>query len=122
MPMKPTAGILERLEYWGDSIPSGESVTLPEYDAALLFETLEGRRIYFNNNENKQEYEYINPARVWVVNENRLILRTVTDDAVYFDTKLGSIVNRNPMLTMSSEEQKKRLQNPDYFEYELRKV
>ena len=80
---------------------------------------MEGREIAFNSNEDSEEYELINPVKFWVINEHRLILRTATEDAVYFDVKRASILNRNPDKVMNRTAQKNRLKNPDYFEYEL---
>lgn len=123
MQMQSTAGILEQLEFVGYSIPSGESVQLPEYEATLCFERWsDGRRIAFNYHEDSEGFEWVNPVRIWIISENRLILRCVTDDAVYFDTKYSSIVNRSPDQTMTKAEQRARLQTPDYFEYEAKDV
>lgn len=113
------AAILASLAYVGESIPSGETIPLPGYDAVLFFETTDGRRIPFCSDESREDYELINPARVWIVNDRRLILRAVTDDAVYFDTMRNSIVSRTAD-TMKSPAN--RLQNPDYFDYEAKEL
>lgn len=115
--MRLGAGVLVDLEYVGNSSPSGETLMFPEYDATLAFETADGRRIPFSYDEENEDYEWLNPVRVWIINDQRLILRGVTDDAVYFDTQYNSIVNRNPNRTMTPAAQRNRLQNPDYFEY-----
>ncbi len=116
----PGAAILTRLSYLGESIPSGETIALPEYEAALCFEMPDGRRIPFNAREDSVEYELVNPVRVWIVNERRLILRTVTEDALYFDTGNASLMNRRPERVMSRMAQRLRLQTPDYYDYEVR--
>ena len=121
MDMPSTAGILKQIAYVGNSVPSGESLALPEYKAVLFFETATGRQVPYNSNEADREYEWINPVRLWIVNERRLILHAVTDDAVYFDVRYASILNRNPDRVMNRTAQKNRLKNPDYFEYEARK-
>lgn len=113
------AAILASLAYVGESIPSGETIPLPEYDALLLFETLDGRRIPFCSDESREDYELINPARVWIVNDRRAILRAVTDDAVYFDTVHNSIVSRT---ADTMKPPASRLQNPDYFDYEVKEL
>ena len=113
------AAVLASLVYVGESIPSGETIPLPEYDAALFFETTDGRRIPFCSDESREDYELINPARVWIVNDRRLILRAVTDDAVYFDTMRNSIVSRT---ADTMKPPANRLQNPDYFDYEAKEL
>lgn len=113
------AAVLASFVYVGESIPSGETIPLPEYDAALFFETPDGRRIPFCSDESREDYELINPARVWIVNDRRLILRAVTDDAVYFDTMRNSIVSRT---ADTMKPPANRLQNPDYFDYEAKEL
>ena len=120
--VRPGAAILTYLHYLGESIPSGETIALPEYEATLCFELSDGRRIPFNAREDSAEYELVNPARVWMINERRLILRTVTEDALYFDTANKSLMNRRPERVMSKTAQRLRLQTPDYYDYEERGV
>ena len=119
MKMFSTAGRIGKIKFSCSSIPSGETLSLPEYEGELSFVNMEGREIAFNSNEDSEEYELINPVKFWVINEHRLILRTATEDAVYFDVKRASILNRNPDKVMNRTAQKNRLKNPDYFEYEL---
>jgi hypothetical protein len=96
MQMRSGAGVLEHLRYIGNTIASGERIALPEYEATLYFEDSYGRRIPFNSREDSKKYEYINPAHVWIVNERMLILRAVTNDAVYIDTQYATILSRSP--------------------------
>ena len=62
----------------------------------------------------------VNPVMVWIVNEHLLILRCVTEDAVYVDKHFSTIVNRNPATYMSKAERYQRLKIPDYFKYSIR--
>lgn len=122
MQMRSGAGVLEHLRYIGNTIASGETIALPEYEATLYFEDSYGRRIPFNSREDSKKYEYINPAHVWIVNERMLILRAVTNDAVYIDTQYATILSRSPDTAMSRDAQRVRLQTPDYFEYTPKEV
>ena len=118
--IRPGTAILTKLRYLGNSIPSGESIELPGYEAVLSFERKDGERVLFNFSEDSKEYEWINPVRVWIVNERRLILRTVTEDAMYFDTANVCLMNRRPERIMTKAAQKLRLQTPDYYDYDIR--
>lgn len=78
-----------------------------------------GRRIPFNSKPSN-DFELVNPVKVWIVNEHLLILRCTTEDAVYVDKDFSTIVNRNPATYMSKAEQHHRLKTPDYFKYSIR--
>ncbi len=114
------AAILTKLRYLGNSIPSGETFAFPEYEAELYFETATGRKTPFSYLENDLEFEWINPAKFWIVNQYRLILRTATEDAIYLDTEKAILMSRKPERCMSKEAQRRRLQTPDYYDYEIR--
>lgn len=120
--VRPSAGILEQLEFVGFSIASGETVELPEYEATLCFDLPDGRRISFSFEEDSDTYEWINPVKVWIVSDTRLILRCATDDTVYLDMMHHSIVNKHPDLTMNRKTQQLRLKTPDYFDYKTKDV
>lgn len=117
--MKYGCGILTNLDYQGTSIASGETMPAPCYSATLSFISDTGRYIPFNSKPSK-EYELVNPVMVWIVNEHLLILRCVTEDAVYVDKHFSTIVNRNPATYMSKAERYQRLKIPDYFKYSIR--
>ena len=85
-----------------------------------MFETSDGGRTSFSWQKMNPQYEWINPAHVWIVSNRRIVLRTVTDDALYFDAAYGTLLYRNPDYVMNRKEQRARLKNPDYFEYEIR--
>ena len=120
--VRPSAGVLEQLEFVGFSIASGETVELPEYEATLCFDLPDGRRISFSFEEDSDTYEWINPVKVWIVSDTRLILRCATDDTVYLDMMHHSIVNKHPDLTMNRKTQQLRLKTPDYFDYKTKDV
>lgn len=121
-PIKPLAGIITKMRYIGDTTASGEVIATPEYIAELCFEDLNGHRTVFNSNPNSTEYELINPVHVWIINKRLLILRSVSDDALYVDTKYNSILGRCADNIMTHQEQKGRLRIPDYFEYDVKEV
>lgn len=117
--MKDGCGIIYNLAYQGCSSASGESVPVPCYQGTMCFEDQFGRRIPFNRKVS-DDFELINPVMVWIVNSHLMILHCATEDAVYIDKKLSSIVNRNPNKTMNKVDRQQRLETPDYFEYEVR--
>lgn len=119
VPMKDGCGIIYNLAYQGCSSASGESVPVPCYQGTMCFEDQFGRRIPFNRKVS-DDFELINPVMVWIVNSHLMILHCATEDAVYIDKKLSSIVNRNPNKTMNKVDRQQRLETPDYFEYEVR--
>lgn len=117
--MKYGCGILTNLDYQETTIASGETMPAPCYSATLSFISSTGRRIPFNSKPSN-DFELVNPAKVWIVNEHLLILRCTTEDAVYVDKDFSTIVNRNPDTYMSKAEQHHRLKTPDYFKYSIR--
>lgn len=119
--MKIGCGVITKLQYLGMDVASGETVPAPHYQGTLCYVDRYGKYQPFNAIPSR-EYEQVNPVNVWIINEHLLILRCVTEDAVYIDTHYSSIVNRNPVLTMTKVEQRDRLMNPDYFEYRTRKA
>lgn len=119
LPMRDGCGILTDLDYQGESIASGETMSAPCYSATLSFIRSAGRRTPFNSKPSK-DFELVNPVKVWIVNEHLLILRCTTEDGVYVDKDRATIVNRNPDKCMSRAEQKQRLKTPDYFKYSIR--
>ena len=120
--IQPGKGIVENLAFLGIGAPDWESIAMPEYEARLSFENRDGRRIAFNAYPDRSEYLLTNPVHLWVVNDRRLILATAEGEVVYFDTATASIPNRDPEQTMSRAAQRARLQNPDYFEFEIRRA
>ena len=115
--MRDGCGILCGLTYVGISAPSEEEVPMPHYTATLYFEDARGQRRPFNGSPHSKEYELVNPVHVWLVNDRLLVLRCVTDDLVYIDTRYGTIVNRSLDGTVPRKVQKRILDTPDYFEY-----
>lgn len=113
------AAIVDSLQYQENSVANGESVPAPEYSARLCFRNPKtGRLVPFSSRET-EEYENINPVRVWIINDFLLILSTCSGDGVYLNTRYDTIMNKNPDYNMTREEQKQYLQTPDYFEYKL---
>ena len=117
--MKYGCGILTNLDYQGTTVASGETMPAPCYSATLSFISSTGRRIPFNSKPSN-DFELVNPVKVWIVNEHLLILRCTTEDAVYIDKDFSTIVNCNPATYMSKAEQHHRLKTPDYFKYSIR--
>lgn len=120
--MKPGCGIIRDLVYQGESIASGEPAAAPCYSGTMYFMDQAGNCHSFNSNPSRRGFELVNPVNLWIVNEHLLILRCVTDDAVYIDNRYFTIANRSPSVVMSREEQQARLMTPDYFAYTVREV
>ena len=119
--MRPDCGILTNLVYQGTSIASGESVPAPYYTSTMCFVDSYGVRRPFNA-KRSSDFELVNPVGVWIINEHLLILRCVTEDAVYIDKRYSTIVNRSPSTIMDKMEQQERLMTPDYFKYQVKEV
>ena len=119
LPMQTGCGILRELCYQGQSAASGERTAAPCYFGTMYFVDRNGQRIPFNSRESDQ-FELVNPVRVWIINEHLLILRCATEDPVYVDKKYYTIANRSPDTYMNRGEQEQRLETPDYFEYRIR--
>lgn len=119
LPMQTGCGILRKLRYQGESAASGETTPAPCYSGTMYFVNRNGQCIPFNSRMSDQ-FELINPVRVWIINEHLLILRCATEDAVYVDKKYYTIVNRCPDTYMSRMERQQRLETPDCFEYSIR--
>ena len=74
-------GIITDIEYVGLSIPTVGSeedpdAELPEYSAYLQYEKFDGSRYDYNYREDKEEYELINPIRLWVTPDDRILIQT----------------------------------------------
>lgn len=93
--MKYGCGILTNLDYQETTIASGETMPAPCYSATLSFISSTGRRIPFNSKPSN-DFELVNPAKVWIVNEHLLILRCTTEDAVYVDKDFSTTVGLPP--------------------------
>lgn len=120
--MRNGCGILCGLTYVEISAPSEEEVPMPHYTATLYFEDARGQRHPFNSNPNSKGFELVNPVQVWLVNDRLLVLRCVTDDLVYIDTRDNIIVNRSLDGAVPRKVQKQILDTPDYFEYIVTEV
>jgi hypothetical protein len=117
------AGHLSNFRYLGMRCPNGENEVLPEYEASLSYiDRTSLRCCAFNSDENSNEYEWINPVHIWPVSDSLLILLAASEEAVYVDKQFRTIANRTPELYLSHDQQKMRLQIPDYFEYDLETV
>lgn len=119
--MRYGCGMIRDLVYKGKTVASGEQIAAPCYDGKMFFVDNNGNYRTFNFVES-EEYEPVNPVHIWIINEHLLILRCVTDDAPYIDTRYSTIVNRKSTTTMSFQERRKRFLNPDYFEYKVKDV
>ncbi|MBQ9618599.1 MAG: hypothetical protein IJR48_09565, partial [Oscillibacter sp.] len=122
MSLRPGCGVLRDFVYRGMSVADGEEESAPEYGATLYYTAKNQRLLPFSNRENAK-FDAINPVKVWIVNEHLLILLCSTDDAIYLDSRDSSVLKCKPEVKIpDSEEQAKRLKNPDYFSYQIREA
>ena len=124
-------GIITDIEYVGLSIPTvgGEEdpdAELPEYSAYLQYEKFDGSRYDYNYREDKEEYELINPIRLWVTPDDRILIQTRAGEgeSLMVNTKRPPDVrNATARLVYSLtrieiEDQKKYVFLADSFYYE----
>ena len=121
-PIRDGNAILNQLYYLGceDTPETGES--FPAYEAVLQFETNYGKRISFNYNENAEEYELINPVKIWIMDESRLLLETKSGDPILVNiknaAKNSSVQLVNSLQGMSRQEQYRYVKDAGIFTYE----
>lgn len=113
--MPDSAGCLVDFRYIGYSVPSGEEIAYPEYEATLYFYDQRGERWLPFNDRDRDGYERINPVHIWIISPKLLMLETVDGEAVILDRNYNSIINRE--LFLPREIERTRLILPDYFEY-----
>lgn len=113
------AGWLTDFEYHGETFVPYENVVAPMFTATLCFyDAISGTVRPFNGSRYANQYEWINPVSIWLINDHVLLLETVTEDAVSIDKRYLSIVNKKLKFATRNEEYE-RIRIPDTFEYEL---
>lgn len=116
IPLAENVLMLTDFQYCGMSCPNGEAEDMPEYQAWLSFYDFHIQNWrYFNDDEYSEEYELINPVRIWLVSDTMMVLLSASGDAVYVDKRYASVVNRKLMINY--DEARMRLCNPDYLIY-----
>lgn len=118
MAMRPGCGILRNIQYRGNTIAAGETVPAPQYTATLYFTDRHGELRPFSS-RSSEKFEQINPVDIWIINEHLLILHDTNQDGLYIDNYYSTIVNRRPDSYLNRAEQRKRLETPDYFLYQV---
>lgn len=104
------------LEYVGHSKPCDEDDEMPEYIACCsYYDTYYQEWRPYNSNENADNYEWINPVRVWIANDQVLTMKCASEDAIMVDTRYGSFINKK----LSRSEENLYMQMPDYIMYKL---
>ena len=112
------SGWLSRFDYQGQTeSPLGDGEKLPTFTASMYFYDPQGRKTYFNSDENSDKYEQINPVTIWMMNEHLLYLLSATGDTVLIDKRYNSIVNRK--LLLSKQVENEIVRTPDLFEYNV---
>ena len=115
--MPQTAGCLCNLQFIGYSTPSGEAVDYPEYVGELYFYNPAAQDWQYFNDLERDGFETINPAHVWILSEQLIILRQADEEAPCIDRQYNSIVNRT--LELPNHVLKYRIIPVDYFEYHM---
>ncbi|MBQ7681558.1 MAG: hypothetical protein IJT31_05040, partial [Oscillibacter sp.] len=120
--MEEGCGVLRDIRYHGNSLPPGESIQTPEYSATLYYTDEDSGALLAFHDRADDYFEQVNPVTLWTINEHLLILQGATGDTLYIDNQTASILYRNPDSVMSRDEQRERLETPDYFEYRMEDV
>ena len=117
--MQDGCGVMRDLSYQGNTLPPGESVPTPEYSATLYYTDEDADCLLPFHDRADDYFEQVNPVTLWTINEHLLILQGATGDTLYIDNQTASILYQNPDAVMSRDEQRERLETPDYFEYRV---
>lgn len=125
-PIRDGNAILHQLYYLGCEEAPEIGEPFPTYEAVLQFETTYGKRISFNYNEDSEDYELINPVKIWIIDENRLLLETKTGDPILVNikntVKNNSVQLVNSLQGMSRQEQYQYIKDAGVFTYETMPV
>ena len=119
VPMEPGCGVLRDIRYQGASLPPGESLQTSEYSATLYYADEDTGELLAFHSRADDYFEQVNPVTLWTINEHLLILQGATGDTLYIDNQTATILYRNPDSVMTRDEQRERLETPDYFEYRV---
>ncbi|MBQ9492368.1 MAG: hypothetical protein IJR54_01355 [Oscillibacter sp.] len=119
VPMEEGCGVLRDIRYQGSSLPPGESIQTSEYSATLYYTDEDTGALLAFHEKADDYFEQVNPVTLWTINEHLLILQGATGDTLYIDNQTASILYRNPDSVMTRDEQRERLETPDYFEYRM---
>lgn len=118
--LQPESGVLRDLAYQGVSAPYDEELPAPCYTATLYYADSRGQRRPFAAEASKN-FDPINPVSVWIISQRLLILKDASDGAPYIDKQSSKIFKWKPDI-LSRAEQYQRLENPDYFSYQIREA
>ena len=119
VPMQSGCGVLRDIQYQGASLPPGESIQSSEYSATLYYTDEDTGDLLPFHTRADDYFEQVNPVTLWTINEHLLILQGATGDTLYIDNQTATILYRNPDSVMTRDEQRERLETPDYFEYRV---
>lgn len=118
--------VLRDFEYMGKSAPADGEEPCCEYEAELGFVTYDRTYHPLNYDEFSDRFEWINPVRIWIVNEKKLLLHTCGGVSMMVNTKKVGDGRHARLVSafavceeMSKEEQYKFINDSDYFEYEI---
>jgi hypothetical protein len=119
VPMDSGCGVLRDIQYQGASLPPGENIQSSEYSAVLYYTDEDTGELLPFHTRADDYFEQVNPVTLWTINEHLLILQGATGDTLYIDNQTATILYRNPDSVMTRDEQRERLETPDYFEYRV---
>ncbi len=104
------------LTFVGYSKPCEEDSVMPEYTACCSYYDMHHQQwCEYNRYEHASSYEWVNPVRVWIANDQVLTMKCASDDVVMVDTRYGAFINRK----LSRSEENQYMQMPDYIMYRL---
>ena len=104
------------LEYMGNIYLNGETLTFPCYKGTLYFKN-QGKYIPYSSKDviRKVKAKYqVNPVLVWIINDELIALRSITEDGLLVDKEWKTISHYEP-----NRYNKRNFLMPDYYGYQI---
>ncbi len=126
-PLRNSNGIITGLKFEGYSVPTvgaeeDAQMELPQYSGWLNYETHDGTRYLYNFREGR-DLEVINPIKIWVTPDQRVILETHVGEPLRITTKHAPDIKANDvriaysLKNLSREEEDKYIRDADSFAF-----
>ena len=121
-PIRDGYAILADLLFCDYTSAPNTALLSPTYEGILQFEKADGQRCSFNFREDSDYYELINPVRVWILDDSRLMLETAAGEPILVNTKNSATKNTvmlvNSLHDLSKQEQYSFIKDAGIFIYE----
>lgn len=118
-------GFIFELKYLGKSDPYNSGMQYPEYEAVLSYFNAEKKQYVKYSYVDNEEYEKINPVKVWIINDHILEIRNPYGEGLYIDKKHRRILLKRPEKVFNYNErdnsapQMNMVDIADSFEYRV---